>query len=156
MKYLLMLLLVCPMPGMAQSVQIPDYYEVDTDLSDSLLSIVRSVDLDRTFDVGEDGSEQISLAVIDLARQKPRIGGVHPENFIYPASVYKMYVAAEILRQVSHGDYPLTRQVIVSARNAVDGSREILSDPRPLLHPGDTVTINYLLDLLPIHYRREG
>jgi beta-lactamase class A len=90
----------------------------------------------------------VSLAVIDLNHGNPRFGGVHPDNFIYPASVYKMYVAAEILRQVSRGDYALTRQVAVAAHNAVDGAREILSDPRPLLHAGDTVTINYLLDLM--------
>jgi beta-lactamase class A len=121
---------------------------VDTELADSLNTLVRSLNLDSTFSVGEDGTEQVSLAVIDLNHGNPRFGGVHPDNFIYPASVYKMYVAAEILRQVSRGDYALTRQVAVAAHNAVDGAREILSDPRPLLHAGDTVTINYLLDLM--------
>ncbi len=148
MRTLSLLLLMCCAMAAAQTVHIPAYYAADARLSDSLLTIVRSVSLDSTFDVGDDGTEQISLAVIDLSGASPRIGGVHPDNFIYPASVYKMYVAAEILRQVSRGDYALTRQVIVSTRNAVDGSREILSDPRPLLHPGDTVTINYLLDLM--------
>lgn len=148
MRTLSCLLLLWCVAAAAQTVHTPDYYAVDAGLSDSLLTIVRSVNLDSTFDVGDDGSEQISLAVIDLNGSPPRFGGVHPENFIYPASVYKMYVAAEILRQVSHGDYALTRQVIVPAHNAVDGSREILSDPRPLLHSDDTVTVNYLLDLM--------
>jgi beta-lactamase class A len=133
---------------MAQIVQIPKYYVQDPVLSDSLLAFVRATGLDYTFDVGEDGVEQISLAVIDLNSTLPCIGGVRWDNFIYPASVYKMYVAAGVLTQVYTGDYPLTKQVIVAAHNAVDGAREILSDPRPLLRPGDTVTVNYLLDLM--------
>ncbi len=145
---LAVILLVRFLPAAAQHVQLPSYYTLDSELADSLNTFVRSLNLDSTFSVGEDGTEQVSLAVIDLNHGNPRFGGVHPDNFIYPASVYKMYVAAEILRQVSRGDYALTRQVAVTAHNAVDGAREILSDPRPVLHAGDTVTINYLLDLM--------
>jgi beta-lactamase class A len=131
-----------------QSVQIPGYYVQDQHLSDSLSSIVHSVSLDSTFDVGENGGEQISLAVIDLTEGLPKYGGVHAENVIYPASVYKMYVAAEILHQVSEGKYALSQPIVVAAHNAVDGAKEVLNDPRPLLLAGDTVTVNYLLDLM--------
>ena len=108
---------------------------------------MREAGLDSTWDVGEDGKEQISFAVIDL-RRKPVIGGVNISNFIYPASVYKMYVAMEVLKQVSHGEYSLFRQYIVHSPNDVDRSREVGFDPRPLLRDGDTVTVNYLLDLM--------
>jgi len=98
--------------------------------------------------LGEDGIEQISLAVIDLNEKKPSLGGVNIGNFIYPASVYKMYVAAEVLSQISQGLYSLDSMLVVKSPNDVDKSKEIKSDPRPLLRSGDTVSVNYLLDLM--------
>ena len=122
-------------------------FVADDSLSASLLQIVRSEGLDDVFS-SDDGPEQISLAVIDFTVTPPRIGGVHPHNFIYPASVYKMYVAAEVLHQISDGKGRLWDPVIVRSPNVVDGTKEILSDPRPLLKDGDTTTVNYLLDLM--------
>jgi beta-lactamase class A len=49
---------------------------------------------------------------------------------------------------VSNGEYSLFQSYIVKSPNDVDRSREISFDPRPLLKHGDTVTINYLLDLM--------
>jgi beta-lactamase class A len=121
---------------------------MDKTLSDSLFSIVASLQLDKDFNVGEDGIEQISLAVIDLNSDEPKFGGVNPDNFIYPASVYKMYVAAQVLAQISEGKYSLSTMHIVKDYNAVDKTKEILGDPRPLIKAGDTLTINYLLDLM--------
>jgi beta-lactamase class A len=127
---------------------IPSYYKHNKHFDESLKSIIHQVGLDSTWDVGDDGKEQISFAVIDLTGKKPVFGGVNAENFIYPASVYKMYVAMEILKQVSNREYSLFRQYIVKSPNDVDHSREISFDPRPLLKAGDTVTVNYLLDLM--------
>jgi beta-lactamase class A len=59
-----------------------------------------------------------------------------------------MYVAAEVLHQVSEGKYSLYELYTVKSPNDVDRSKEILTDPRPLLRDGDTVTVNYLLDLM--------
>ena len=132
----------------AQNVQIPEYYTIDSDLSQNLKKIVSDLEIDKDFDVGEDGIEQISLAVIDLTSDDPQIGGVNMENFIYPASVYKMYVAAEILNQISKGQYLLSTNYVIKSPNDVDKSREVSFDPRPVLRDGDTVTINYLLDLM--------
>lgn len=115
---------------------------------DSLLHIIQRAGLDSLFDAEEDGMERISFAVIDLNAPRPVLGGVHAENFIYPASVYKMYVAMEALKQISEGKYSLYSPYIVTSPNDVDKSAEILWDPRPLLHAGDTVTIGYLLDLM--------
>ncbi|HVT87057.1 MAG TPA: serine hydrolase [Chitinophagaceae bacterium] len=114
----------------------------------SLKQIISECGLDSVFNAGEDGMEKISFAVIDLNRKKPLIGGVNMENFIYPASVYKMYVAMEIFKQVSEGKYSLFTPYIVRSPNDVDHSSEIAWDPRPLLKDGDTVTIDYLLDLM--------
>jgi len=131
-----------------QTSIIPEYYKLDKSFSDSLFSIIKELELDKDFDVGEDGIEQISFAVIDFNGDTPVLGGVNPENFIYPASVYKMYVAAEVLHQISNGEYSLYQSYIVKSPNDVDLSKQIDSDPRPLLKDGDTVTINYLLDLM--------
>jgi beta-lactamase class A len=132
----------------SQTPGIPDRYQIDTVLSSRLATLVGELGLGGDFDVGEDGIEQISLAVIDQTGNRPRIGGVNMENFIYPASVYKMYVGAEVLEQVSAGRYSLWSPVIVRSPNVVDFTKEILNDPRPLLREGDTVTVNYLMDLM--------
>jgi beta-lactamase class A len=132
----------------AQIVTVPTYYQIDEKLSKDLYNIVHELNLEHNFDVGEDGIEQISFAVIDLNGDQPKLGGVNYDNFIYPASVYKMYVAAEILNQVSHAKYSLYEPYIAKEPNVVDRSSEIKTDPRPLLKDGDTVNINYLLDLM--------
>jgi beta-lactamase class A len=143
---LVILLLILRLVATSQ-VTIPSYYKQSKTFSDQLKNIVHEVGLDSTYDAGEDGKEKISFAVIDLTGKKPVYGGVNADNFIYPASVYKMYVAMEILKQVSNGEYSLYQPYVVKSPNDVDRSREIDYDPRPLLKNGDTVTINYLLDL---------
>jgi beta-lactamase class A len=132
----------------SQSIQTPSYYQVDENLSKELYDMVLELDLELNFDVGEDGIEQISFAVIDLTGDQPKLGGVNYDNFIYPASVYKMYVAAEILNQVSQGKYYLYEQYVAKEPNVVDKRSEIKTDPRPMLKDGDTLNVNYLLDLM--------
>ncbi len=147
MKYL-QLVIVALSIHLCANAQIPSYYKQSKSFNKSLKNIIHEVGLDSTWDVGEDGKEQISFAVIDVTGKKPVLGGVNFTNFIYPASIYKMYVAMEVLKQVSNNEYSLFRQYIVKSPNDVDRSREISFDPRPLLKNGDTVTINYLLDLM--------
>lgn len=127
---------------------IPSYYKQSKKFNEELKTIVHDAGLDSSFDAGEDGKEQISFAVVDLTGKKPVFGGVNSDNFIYPASVYKMYVAMEVLKQVNNGECSLFKPYIVKSPNDVDRSREIDYDPRPLLKNNDTVTINYLLDLM--------
>jgi beta-lactamase class A len=129
-------------------IKIPGYFIQRNSFNDSLKKIIHEVGLDSTWDAGEDGMEKISFAVIDLNGRHPVLGGVNFDNFIYPASVYKMYVAMEVLRQVSRGNFSLYKQYVVKSPNDVDKSKEISYDPRPLLKDGDTVTVNYLLDLM--------
>jgi beta-lactamase class A len=131
-----------------QNLRVPNYYKIDSSLSNFLFSIVKSFGLDSNYNAGEDGIEQISFAVIDLNSNPARLGGVNFRNFIYPASVYKIYVAASILKQISERKFSLYDQYVVKSPNDVDRSKQIESDPRPILKDGDTVTINYLLDLM--------
>jgi beta-lactamase class A len=147
------ILLLCAIPLLAtrvdsQDSSLPLRYRSDNSLNAELGRIVDALELGGDFDVGEDGIEQISLAVIDLGREPPGIAGVNMRNFIYPASVYKIYVGAAVLGQAAAGRYSLWSPAIVRFPNVVDASKEALNDPRPLLHEGDTVTVNYLLDLM--------
>jgi beta-lactamase class A len=147
-KFVLIVVLLFSQVLFSQTIKVPAYYEIDEKLSFDLLEIVHELELDHNFDVGEDGIEQISLAVIDLTSDQPKLGGVNYDNFIYPASVYKMYVAAEILHQVSENNYSLYETYVAKEPNVVDRSKQIDNDPRPLLKDGDTVNVNYLLDLM--------
>lgn len=131
-----------------QASSVPSYLIYDHELSSLLNTIIRYLDLDQNFDVGEDGIEQISLAVIDLMQEPPQIAGVNMDNFIYPASVYKMYVASEILNQISQGLYSQDSLMIVKSPNDVQRSVAFESDKRPVLKDGDTVSVAYLLDLM--------
>lgn len=148
MKTILLIVSLFFQYSFSQTLTIPSYYQKDENLSRDLQKIVNELDLDKNFDVGEDGIEQISLAVIDISGKQPLLTGVNYDNFIYPASVYKMYVAAEILNQVSQGKYSLYEPYVAKEPNVVDRSKQIDNDPRPLLKDGDTVTVNYLLDLM--------
>ncbi len=148
MKNIILLMIFISTVAFPQKIVVPAYFKIDKSFSDSLLTIIKSVGLDSTFYVGDDGSEQISFAVVDLNDKQPVLGGVNYDNFIYPASVYKMYVAMEVLKEISSGDYYLTTSYMVHFPNDVDSVKEISWDPRPLLRAGDTVTINYLLDLM--------
>lgn len=148
MKIFLLAFLLVSANIFSQKLNLPSYYEYDGSLSQKLKEIVVELNLDKNFDVGEDGIEQISLAVINLGEETPKIGGVNMDNFIYPASVYKMYVAAEVLNQISQQNYLLDTKILVESPNDVDRSVEIGGDPRSLLRDGDTVTVNYLLDLM--------
>ena len=148
MRTSLLLAVIIATPAIAQISTMRGEIVPDTLLSSRLGLFVADVGLDSTFDVGEDGKEQISLAVIDLRARPARLGSVHADNFIYPASVYKMYVGAAVLKQVSGGEYSLWDPFVVKSPNDVDRSREIATDTRPLLRDGDTVTVNYLMDLM--------
>jgi len=148
MKIFILIIVLIASITHSQNDKVPDYYSFDQPLSNQLEAIVTDLGLSGDFNVGEDGIEQISLAVIQIHGDSARFGGVNHDNFIYPASVYKMYVAAEVLNQISQGKYFLATEYAVKSPNDVDKSKEIFSDPRPLLKDGDTVTVNYLLDLM--------
>ncbi|MFA5669521.1 MAG: serine hydrolase [Balneolaceae bacterium] len=148
MKALFFMLMILGYTTFTNDVEIPDYYTTDEDLTESLQAMVNELELNKDFNVGEDGIEQISLTVVDLNSPKPILAGVNVENFVYPASVYKIYIAAEVLNQISQGKYSLDSMVVVKSPNDVDKSKEIETDPRPLLKDGDVVSVNYLLDLM--------
>lgn len=93
-------------------------------------------------------NEQISIAVIDLSSKNPIIGGYNTDLFIYPASLYKIFIAVEVLRQAESGKINLDKKIIVSSVNAVDKRKQIPYDKRKLLRAGDKESIRYLLELM--------
>jgi len=113
------------------------------ELSEKLNLIVRSL---------HSQPAEISLAVIDLKINQ--IAGVNIDHFIYPASIYKVFIAAEILRQVDSGQRKLEDLVEVRDVNEVDKDNPRFfpkgthRDHRPLLKTGEKVSLDYLLDLM--------
>ncbi|MCX6703445.1 MAG: serine hydrolase [Candidatus Zambryskibacteria bacterium] len=97
--------------------------------------------------------QEISVAIIDLKGSEPQIAGFNTDHFIYPASIYKVFVAAEILRQIDVEERKLEDVVLISSLNEVDTNvrffpKSTHKDYRPLLKKGETVTLDYLLDLM--------
>ena len=65
-RNIMVLFALIPFMVFSQQVKVPSYFTVDNNFSDSLHAIIKSAGLDSTFDVGEDGTEQVSFAVVDL------------------------------------------------------------------------------------------
>ena len=96
---------------------------------------------------------QISFAVINLKTKEPEISGYQMDQFIYPASIYKVFIEAEILRKIDKKILSLDDIVEIKSPNDVDKDIRLFpkstrKDHRPLLKTGDKVTIDYLLDLV--------
>ena len=91
---------------------------------------------------------KISIAVIDLSGKKPIIGGYNMDDFIYPASLYKIFIVAEVLRQSQNKKFSLDKKIFISAINAVDKRKQIPYDKRKLLKAGERVSAKYLLELM--------
>ncbi len=114
------------------------------ELSQKIKEIVESI---------HPATQEISVAVIDLKSPEPYIAGYNLDHFIYPASIYKVFVAAEILRQVDSGERQIEDIVEIAPVNEVDTNvrffpKSTHKDHRPLLRSGEKVTIDYLLDLM--------
>ncbi len=96
---------------------------------------------------------EMSFALIDLnqknSNRNTEIFGCNLDHFIYPASVYKVFIGAEVLRQVELDLLKLDQKITIQSPNDVDQDARIFpGDTRKLLYTGDTVTIDYLLDLM--------
>ena len=96
---------------------------------------------------------EISFAVIDLNSKTPEIAGLNLDQFIYSASLYKVFIAAEILRKVDLGLLKLSDIFEVKYPNVVNKDinelpKSTIKDEGPLLKVGDKVTIDRLLELM--------
>lgn len=91
---------------------------------------------------------KISIALINLNGKDPVIGGYNMDNFIYPASLYKIFIAAEALRQVENKKINLDKKIVVSKINAVDRRKQIPYDKHKILKSGERARVEYLLELM--------
>ncbi len=92
---------------------------------------------------------EMGIAIVDLNESEPKIFGYNMEHFLYPASVYKIFIGAETLRRIEIGDFSLDQIVEIKSPNDVDKDTKLFpGDNRNLLNAGDKVKIDYLLDLM--------
>lgn len=91
----------------------------------------------------------LAIGIIDLKENTPSIFGINLDSFIYPASVYKVFVGAEVLRQVEAGIHSLEAIIVVNSPNDVDKDPNLFpGDQRSLLKAGESYSVDYLLDLM--------
>ena len=55
--------------------------------------------------------QEIGVAVIDFKKASPEIFGYNINNFFYPASVFKIFVGAEILDRIENGEFSLDQKI---------------------------------------------
>lgn len=92
---------------------------------------------------------EIGIAIINLKQSEPKIFGYNFDHFIYPASAYKVFIGAEVLRRIEIGDFSLEQIVEIKSPNDVDKDARLFpGDTRKLLNAGDKVSVDYLLDLM--------
>lgn len=87
-----------------------------------------------------DGEEWSSVCLVDLRDPRnPRTAGWEAENFVYPASSYKLYVLGEAIRQVCVGKLSLEDKLTVAPHNDRGDNR---------IKGGDTATLAEVLRLM--------
>jgi hypothetical protein len=90
----------------------------------------------------------LSIAIVDLKQTSPSIFGTNLDLFMYPASVFKVFIGAEVLRQIEEGRYALDQEISVKPLNEISKELKLYPDPRTTLKTGDQVTIDRLLYLV--------
>lgn len=119
----------------------------DKDLSDKLTNLLIKNSL-----IANKSKSEISVAIIDLNKPEPEIFGYNMDHFIYPASIYKIFIAAEVLRRIENGDFSLEQIVEIKSPNDVDKDPKLFpsdtTGAKGLLNSGDKVSIDTLLDLM--------
>ncbi|MCX7019474.1 MAG: serine hydrolase [bacterium] len=115
----------------------------DPQFSEQIAGLVRQAKLDEHTSASQnpDNEEEwSSICVVDLSDpSRPCAGGWEADNFVYPASAYKMYVVGEAVRQVCAGERGLDDITTVSANNMRPDTR---------LTTGQAVTLAEVLRLV--------
>lgn len=93
--------------------------------------------------------KEIGVAIIDLKKPEPKIFGCNFDHFMYPASVYKIFIGAEVLRRVENGDFSLDQTIEVKSMDEINKEARIFpGDTRKIINIGDKLSIDYLIDLM--------
>lgn len=92
---------------------------------------------------------EISVAIIDLNKKEPKVFGFNMDNFIYPASAYKIFIGAEVLRKVENNELSLDEIIEIKSLDNINKETIIFPrDSHELLNVGDKVSLDNLLDLM--------
>lgn len=113
--------------------------EIDQESSKKLKNIVKNA--------GFFQNSEISISIFNFNNKK--LIELNPHKFIYPASVYKVFVATEVINQIELERFGFDSRVEIQAPN--DADNEAHSYPTeiyPLLRAGDNITIDMLLTLM--------
>ncbi len=109
---------------------------VDAEFDRQIKELVVKAKLDERTPASENPDnedEWASICVVDLADvNHPRVGGWEMENFVYPASTYKMYVMGEAIRQVCEGKLSLDQPTTISQNNDRGDGRLVAGTAAPL------------------------
>ncbi|MCC6546510.1 serine hydrolase [Candidatus Sumerlaeota bacterium] len=93
----------------------------DKDFSSRLEAAVKAAGLDHMTPADQNSDEEdewSSICLVDLSDPlKPRVAGWKEDNFVYPASTYKMYVLGEVIREVVDGKISLDDEVTAKKHN---------------------------------------
>ncbi|MEO5646507.1 MAG: serine hydrolase [Candidatus Paceibacterota bacterium] len=112
----------------------------NTQRSEAIARIVKTKGFDKKV-------SELSIAVIDL-KNPSEIFGANLDAFMYPASVFKIFIGAEVLRQVEEGKHTLAQEILVKLLNEIPKELRLYPDPRTTLKTGDKVAIDKLLYLM--------
>jgi len=116
---------------------------VDAELTSRIAEIVHATGLDihTSAEQNADKEEEwSSICVVDLSSgHTPRTAGWEMDNFLYPASMYKMYVVGELVRQVCAGEKSFDDMTTIAERNMTDGT---------MLKSGEAFSLSEILRLI--------
>lgn len=117
--------------------------EPDAEFTSAVAELVKKVGLDEITPAAanpDNEDESASICVVDISDvREPRVGEWQGENFVYPASTYKMYVLGEAIRQVCAGERSLDDPTTVATHNVRSDSR---------LTTGQVVSLSEVLRLM--------
>lgn len=115
----------------------------DVEFSQQIAGLVAESGLDEhtSATLNPDKEEEwATICIVDLGNPaRPRVGGWEMDNFVYPASTYKLYVLGEAIRQVVSGEHGLDDIRTVKEHNVRADSR---------LTAGQEVSVSEVLRLM--------
>lgn len=129
-----------PLPALTNWQPLPPR---DEEFSKELEKIVIAAGLDQMTPADKNPDKEdewSSICLVDFSdRAHPRVAGWKEDNFLYPASTYKMYVVGEAIRQVVAGTIKIDDKVTVKENNIRTGTA---------LKAGQEVTVSEILRLV--------
>lgn len=108
-------------PGIAiksQPISIqPEQVFENPELSRKIKDIVDSLGYNVNYSTEDGDDEKISITVMDLRADRIEWGALNPHKKSYPASAYKVFVAAELYRRVAEGTLSFEDMIFFDPKN---------------------------------------